>query len=258
MHRATLIIAVVAVGVVGWLFVAPRIVLYAAQRRAIQEFADGRAVLNAVPQSPFRRIAPAGDYTNSVWMDAGGCAIGFPADYYVRDSDPKRGKGMLHHLRYRILVLPGLNAKEFDPVMQPLNETNFYGFIISALNATERDIPNQRSMDALMKHLILLKVKRLLPIGIEESCILFDRGDLKGFIILDPTRSHIATVCIYIESEQKLVYLGVIQEARIGIADLEKLISFLKVQSSNTFVPGEFRLDASTNGPEALLPAQRH
>jgi hypothetical protein len=221
-------------GLLIWLYIVPGVVLYMAKAAATREFADeyanSRAVLNAVPRS--KKLGLANNYTNTVWLNVGGCPVGFPAEFYTPDTNPKRKNVVLHHAHYRVLVLPGDDAKEFGEVMQSLNETNLYELVLKAFNATEKDILKQRSMSALEKHVNLLKLKEMMScLGFEHSCIQFDRGDLKGFIIGNPACDKEVFIRVFIEGGQKCIDLSVIQSERGHISDFEEMVSVVKVGS---------------------------
>jgi hypothetical protein len=233
MRRAGLIIGIILAILIGSIFAVPKIRFHIARDQALKEIVKeggyDHAVLSAIPQSPPKRIMPSNGYTNTIWLNVGGYLLGFPADRYTRDTDPKRENVVLHNARYRLLVMPGSGTNEFEEVMQFVNETNFFDFSRNAYNATENDIMRQSNRDALERRLILLKAKLMLaPVGYKDSCIEFDRGDLKGFIIGDPARYKSVYVRIYIESGQKYIDLGVIQETKIQFSGLEELISVLK------------------------------
>jgi hypothetical protein len=201
-----------------------------AKAAATREFANeyAHAVLNAVPRS--KKIALANNYTNTVWLNVGGCPVGFPGELYAPDTNPKRKNVVLHHAGYRVLVSPGSDAKEFDGVMQSLNETNLYELVLKAFNSTEKDILKQRSMSALEKHVLLLKLKLMMScLGFEDSCIQFDRGDLKGFIIGNPACDKKVFIRVFIEGGQKYIDLSVIQSEHNHMSEFEKLVSAVKV-----------------------------
>jgi hypothetical protein len=233
MRRTGLIITVILAVLIGSIFAVSKIRFHMAKAQAQKEMAEkdgyALAVLNSVPKSPPKRIRSSDGYTNTIWMNVDGYDLGFPAERYTRDTDPKRKDVVLHHAQYRILIFPGSGTNEFESVMQFVNETNFYDFSRNVFNATANDIPRQQNKEALERRLILLKTKMMLaPIGFQDSCIEFDRGDLKGFIIGDPARNKYVYIRIYIEAGQKYIDLSVIQEAKIQFSDLEELISALK------------------------------
>ena len=130
--------------------------------------------------------------------------------------------------------MPSADAKSFDPVMRPLNETNFYNFVLDAYNATETDISKQRNIKELMRLLVLIKVKCMMtPLGFQDSCIQFDRANFKGFIVGDPTRQKNVVVSIYLEEKKQFFDLGVIQKTRLHVSDIEEIVSLLQVTPSN-------------------------
>jgi hypothetical protein len=141
---------------------------------------------------------------------------------------------MIHHLKYRALILSGASATEFAPVMQPLGFTNLYDFVLTTYRATQRDIQRQPSWNALQRHLVLLEAKTMLAQPcFEDSCIEFTRDDVKGFIVGDPARTQKGVyINVYNESQQQFIVLGVLRKAPIQMSDLEELISVLKVGSN--------------------------
>jgi hypothetical protein len=240
MRRASTIIVVVVGILVGRLLIFPEFVLHSAKTQAIKKYTNEKfteKTLNSVPKSPPQRVTPTVDYESTVWMCITNtdCRVGFPSDRFHRDDIPRRENVVIHHAKYRALILSDFSATEFAPVMEPLGFTNLYEFVVRVYGATERDISRQPNMDALQKHLVLLDAKLMLAaVGFEDSCIEFNRGDLKGFIIGDPAGSKYSYVRIYIESKQQFINLAVIREAPIQMSDLEELISVLKVGSNNS------------------------
>jgi hypothetical protein len=211
------------------IFVWSRVVLHLAKARAEKEHADEKNVLNSVPGTArkLKRI----DYTNVMYVAVAGVRLGFPSDQFTRDSNPKRENVYLYHSRYRVMVMPGAEGKMFAPVMQFVGETNFYRFVRTAYNTTERQIQEQSSMRALERHLILLNAKSMeAPVGFDSFCAEFDRGDLQGFIFGDPTRNKHLYIRFYLRRQEQFVDLGLIAKQPLLMSDIEELISFLKVE----------------------------
>jgi len=188
---AAIIIAVALLGL-GLLLCWPSVALYSAKKAALRDFADARAELNILPTEPPKVIRSADGFTNRVTVEVAGCTLSLPSDTFVHDPNPKHWNVVLNHSRYRMLIFSSsMDTDEWNDVMKSVGQTNRYEYVRSIYNATERGISKQRDMDALLRHVILLKAKLMIsPPGFEESCIEFDRGDLKGFIIGDPTRQQ--------------------------------------------------------------------
>jgi hypothetical protein len=244
MRRVGSIIAVALVLLVGSIYFAPRITLHFAKARAqkelipaeatAEELAFASAEIDSVPQSSPEKIAFANDYTNTIWLNVASHDLGFPGDRFMRDSDPKRQNVELHGIQYRILVFQGSDLEEWASIMEFVNETNFYNFSRRAFNTTRSDIDRQPDRSALERCMLLLKAKRMLAaVGYTDSCIEFDRGDLKGFIIGDPTRRRNVYIRIYVDGGQRFIDLGIIQDKRTQMSELEELISVLKLQSKS-------------------------
>jgi hypothetical protein len=239
MRRASIIIVVLVGILVGCFLAVPRLILHSAKTQAVKKYASEKfteKTLNTVPKSPPQRVVPTPDYQSTVWMSVADteCRLGFPADRFHRDDHPKRENAVIHHSRYRALILSGARSAQFASVMQSLGFTNLYDFVLNVFRATERDISQQSSMDSLQRQMVLLDAKLMLaPVGFDDSCIEFIRDDLRGFIIGDPARTKNLYVLVYIESKQQFIDLGVIQEAPIHMSDLEELISVLKVGSNS-------------------------
>jgi hypothetical protein len=230
MRRVAITIILVVGILVGGLFIAPRVVLYLSKVHVAREFAADRGLLNSVPQTVPRVIAQADDYTNTVWMDIDGCAIGFPSDRFTPDTNPKRRNLVLHHSRYRILVRLGVDANTYQQVMQPLGFTNVYAFLLSVFNARERDIMQLRNLDELLRHRVLLTEKAIIaPSGSEDSFIKFTRADLRGFIMGKPGHNKFLFVYVYVPSEQCFIDIGVIREGHMEDSDIVDLIGALKI-----------------------------
>jgi hypothetical protein len=232
MRRVALILVCVGAALTASLFIRDQILLHGAKTRAEKEYASAKEILNLVPLAA-RRI-PAKDYTNTTWITVPGVQLGFPADHFTRDSNPKRENFCLYHSRYRILVWSdGAGAKEFAPVMEPFAETNLYRFVRTAFNATEKQISEQPSRRALERHMLLLKVKIMMaPAGFEYMCAEFDRGDLRGFIAGDPARNKILNVLVWLESRQQFINLGLISKQPLQMSEIDELISVLKVEQN--------------------------
>lgn len=229
MRRVSLIIFVLAVLVAGFVM-RSKVVLHLAKARAEKECASERAVLNTVPLPPSKRL-PIADYTNTIWIRVAGVRLGFPEDRFTRDPNPKRENAHLYHSSYHLLVNASADTKMFDPVMQPLGETNLYHFFRTAFNATALDIQKQRSMEALERHLLLLKAKSVIaPASFSDSCVEFDRGDLKGFIVGDTKRNKNLGIRVYLDHQKQFVDLGVIAKTPLQMSNMEELISVLKVE----------------------------
>jgi hypothetical protein len=206
-----------------------------------------------VPSSPAKKIEPTGDFTNVASVEVAGCVFALPSDQFSHDADPKRENVVLNHARYRMLILPCSDAKTWDSIMQSVGQTNFYEFVRSVFNATERQISKQGSVDALTRHLILLKAKSMLtPLGFENSCIEFDRGDLKGFIVGDPAQNKNLYVRAYVPGREQLIDLCIIQKAHLQMSEVENLISLLKVKTNHSI-----QRTGASRSAHASLVAQR-
>jgi hypothetical protein len=229
MRRVVLILACLFAAVGLSLFVRSRVVLHLAKARAEKEHADAKNVLNSVPGTA-RKLSVI-DYTNVVSVSVAGVRLGFPSDQFIRDSNPKRENVHLYHSRYRVMVMPSADSKMFAPVMLFVGETNFYRFLRTAYNATERQIQEQSSMRALERHLILLEAKSMAaPVGFDSFCAEFDRRDLRGFIVGDPTRNKHLYIRFYLPRQEQFVDLGLIAKQPLQMSDIEELISVLKVE----------------------------
>jgi hypothetical protein len=230
MRWIVIIVAVLLIAFGANLFIRSKVMLHTAKARAEKEYANIRSDLNTVPLSPPRKL-PVKDQTNTTWVSVAGSGVGVPADQFTRDSNPKRENFMLHHARYRLLVDAGHEAKAWAPVLQPLGETNFYRFVRTVLNATERDIRAHGSREKLDRHLLLLKAKVMMTTAnFALGCVEFDRGDVKGFIIGDPTRDKFVFIRIYLERRQQFIDVSLIGKAPFQMSEVEELISALKVE----------------------------
>jgi hypothetical protein len=160
-----------------------------AKARIEKKHADEQQVLDSVPITPRHQLPPT-DNTNVVWMDVAGVRLGFPGDQFRRDADPRRENVLLYHSKYRLMLSRCAEAGEFAEVMSFVKETNFFRFVRTALNSTTRQIKEQRTGEALERLDLLLTAKSMMaPLGFDDFCCEFDRGDLKGFIVGNPVQS---------------------------------------------------------------------
>jgi hypothetical protein len=228
---------------VGSVYLVPRIEFRFAKAKAQKELLSGKtadqiayknAELNSIPQFPPKKIVPSIDYTNTIWLTQPGCDFGFPADRFTRDSQTNRQNVELHGAKYRMLVHPGSEPDEWETAMQFVNETNLFEFSRRAFNTTKDDIDRAPNKYALQRCLFMLQAKAMLAaVGYTDSCIEFDRGDLKGFIIGDPQRRKYVYIRVYYSGGRKYIDISVIQEKHIQLSDLEQLISTIKARYSN-------------------------
>jgi hypothetical protein len=233
MRPVGIVICLVIALFLGCLFLCPKVALHAAKSRALKEHGTNPAVMDKVPQAPPIKVQPSINYSNVVWMPVSTGVIGFPADQFTLDPDSARAKVLLHNPRYRMMVFSDTNSSitVFRPVMETLDETNFYQFVLDSFNATAHDIARQPNRDALKRHLLLLEVKAMFSTpGYDDSCLEFDRGDIRGFIIGDPLRDKIVYVRAFIQNDEEIVTFGLIQEKHIQMSDIEELISKIKVR----------------------------
>ena len=229
MRRVAFIILCICAVLGISLFIRSQVFLRLAKAQAQKEHAEEKDVLNSAPGTP-RQLSTV-DYTNGVSVAVAGVRLGFPSDRFTRDTNPERENVHLYHSRYRVMVMPSADSKMFAPVMQFVGETNFYRFIQTAYNATEGQIQEQSSLRALERHLILLKAKSMAaPVGFDSLCAEFDRGDLHGFIVGDPTRNKHLYIRFYLARQEQFVDLGLIAKQPLQMSDIEELISVLKVE----------------------------
>jgi hypothetical protein len=235
MKRAILIGAIAVVMALavlaGVVLEARRAALRTAKAQAIEKYSTNKEVLNAVPPSRSESIPMATAYTNELAVYTGDQCLAFPADRFSEDSKPSRRNRMVHHSRYRVMIMEGTGKGTWGSIMEDLNETNLYSFFSDVLNTTEHAIAVQPDIDSLQRHLVFLTAKEMLvPASGESSMIEFKREDLKGFIFGEPTKTRFVYVYIFIEKAQRFVVLGIIKEKPIQMSDIEELISVLRVR----------------------------
>ncbi len=210
----------------------PLLTLEVAKLKAIRRFSanDGR-VLNCVPSSSVVSVPHHEPTSAYLFAQPPGCSVGLPNPEF--QQDPVHPV-VFTNSDWLVACFGTLDKTNYTTLERETGRTNVFDFISSAYQATVTGISRQWSMTQLHRYLALLLYKATTaPAGFDRQWLRFDRGDLRGFISGDMSKSDRVAVEIYLKQKDEFLTLLIKRNGHAGdMSDVYHILSELRVRSN--------------------------